>query len=37
VAHQMAARVRDVLGHFRQEVQRIEHLEVAGGAGQELN
>jgi len=34
VAHQMAARVRDVLGHFRQEVQRIEHLEVAGGAGE---
>ena len=28
--------VRNVLGDFGQEIERIEHLEVAGGAGQQF-
>jgi len=36
VSHQMDAQIGDVLRHLGQEVQRIEHLEVAGRSGQQF-
>jgi len=36
VAHQMGARIGYVLGDFGEEIERIEHLEVARGTGQQF-
>ena len=36
VADQMVARIGDVLRDLRQEIERIEHLEVAGRSGQQF-